>query len=91
MIVILETIEEMLSEDFQPQQTMLFSFGHYEEISGTNDAANISALIASKNIRLEYIIGEGGFIVDNYPLFEDQLMAMVALAEKTYVTLILTA
>ena len=82
MIVILETIEEMLSEGFQPQQTMLFSFGHYQEISGTNNAANISALIASKNIRLEYIIGEGGFIVDNYPLFEDQLMAMVALAEK---------
>jgi carboxypeptidase PM20D1 len=91
VIVILETIEELLSEGFQPQRTMLFSFGHDEEIGGNNGAANISALIASKNIRLEYMIGEGGVIVDNYPLLEDQLMAMVGLAEKSYVTLTLTA
>jgi carboxypeptidase PM20D1 len=91
VIVTLETIEQLLSEGFQPQRTMLFSLGHDEEIGGNNGAANISALIASKNIRLEYVIGEGGVIVDAHPLLDDQLMAMVALAEKTYVTLILTA
>jgi carboxypeptidase PM20D1 len=91
VIVTLETIEQLLSEGFQPQRTMLFSLGHDEEIGGNNGAANISALIASKNIRLEYMIGEGGVIVDAHPLLDDQLMAMVALAEKTYVTLILTA
>jgi carboxypeptidase PM20D1 len=91
VIATLETIEKLLSEGFQPERTMLFSFGHDEEIGGNTGAANISALIASKNIRLEYMIGEGGLIVDAYPLLDGQLMAMIALAEKTYVTLTLTA
>jgi len=91
VIATLGAIEHLLSEGFQPERTMLFSFGHDEEIGGDNGAANISALIASKNIRLEYIIGEGGVIVDAHPLLSDQLLVMVALAEKTYVTLTLTA
>jgi carboxypeptidase PM20D1 len=91
VIATLETIEKLLSEGFQPERTMLFSFGHDEEIGGNTGAASISALIASKNIRLEYMIAEGGLIVDAYPLLDGQLMAMIALAEKTYVTLTLTA
>lgn len=91
VIATLEAIERLLAEGFQPERTLLFSLGHDEEIGGDNGAANISALIASKNIRLEYMIGEGGVIVDGHPLLGDELLAMVALAEKTYVTLTLTA
>jgi carboxypeptidase PM20D1 len=67
VIATFEAVEQLLAAGFQPERTMMFSLGHDEEIGRDDGAANISALIASKNIRLEYMIGEGGVIGDGGP------------------------
>ncbi len=91
VIATLEAMEALLESDFQPQRTLLFSFAHDEEIGGNDGAANIVKHLQSHNIELQYMIGEGGLVVKNSPLVPGKDIAMVGLAEKTYVTLTLKA
>jgi carboxypeptidase PM20D1 len=89
VIATLEAIAALLKAGFQPTRTLLFSFGHDEEIGGRDGAANLAARIEELGITLEYMIGEGGQVVEGSPFTPGKTMAMVALAEKTYVTLTL--
>lgn len=91
VIATLEAIEALLKEGFKPQRTMLFSFAHDEEIGGDDGAANIVKHLKAQNIQLEYMIAEGGLILEGNPLVPGRDMAMIGLAEKTYVTLTLKA
>lgn len=86
-----EALESLLAEGFTPQRTLLFSLAHDEEIGGSNGGAKIAELIEQKGISLEYMVMEGSGIVDSYPMVSGKRMAMIGLAEKTYVTLTLTA
>ena len=91
VIATLEAMNGLLKEGFQPTRTLLFSFAHDEEIGGRDGAANLAARIEERGITLEYMIGEGGQVVEDSPFTPGKTMAMVALAEKTYVTLTLRA
>lgn len=91
VIATLEAVEGLLREGFQPQRTLLFSFAHDEEIGGSEGAANIVRHLQEKGIELQYMIAEGGLIVAGNPLLPERDMAMIGLAEKTYVTLTLRA
>lgn len=91
VISTLEAMEGLLAEGFEPERSLLFSFGHDEEIGGREGAANIAAHLEDKNIELAYLVGEGGIIVEDNPMLPSKPMAMVNLAEKTYATLTLVA
>ncbi len=91
VIATLEAIEVLLAQQYQPQRSLYFSFAHDEEIGGAEGAANISAHLKQAGVQLAYMIGEGGLVVENNPLLKGKTMAMVALAEKTYITLTLHA
>ncbi|TDG13531.1 M20/M25/M40 family metallo-hydrolase [Seongchinamella unica] len=91
VIATLEAVETLVGEGFQPERTLLFSFAHDEEIGGTEGAANIVRHLQDKGIELQYMIAEGGLIVEGNPLLPGRAMAMIGLAEKTYVTLTLRA
>ncbi len=91
VIGLFETIETLIGEGFAPARTLYFSIGHDEEIGGHEGSGRIAQLLEERGVRLAYMIGEGGGMMVGHPLLPDRLLAMIALAEKTFVTLTLTA
>lgn len=91
VIATLEALETLLNDGFVPERTLIFTFAHDEEIGGEQGAANIASHLAAKGVELEFMVGEGGLVVEGNPMLPGKSMAMIALAEKTYVTLTLKA
>ncbi|MEH6524592.1 MAG: M20 family peptidase [Sneathiella sp.] len=91
VFAILEAAEIQLAAGFNPKRTIFFAFGHDEELGGGNGAAKISALLESRGIRLAFTLDEGMVIVDGIMPGVEEPIAFIALAEKGYLTLKLTA
>ena len=91
VIASLEAMETLLQEGYAPERTLLFAFGHDEEIGGKQGAKKIAQHLKQKNIELEYVIGEGGLLINDHPILPSSTVAMIALAEKSYLTLTLNA
>jgi len=87
---ILEAAEALIQQGFHPKRTIYFAFGHDEEVSGTRGAKAIAALLASRGVRLDYVIDEGLLITHGVMPGLDKPAALVGLAEKGYATLVLT-
>lgn len=88
---ILEAAETLLATGFSPKRTLYFGFGHDEEIGGENGAAKIAQLFAERDIKLSFTVDEGMVVVQGvFPGIDDPI-AFIALAEKGYLTVTLTA
>jgi carboxypeptidase PM20D1 len=87
LLGILEAIEVLLEEGFQPRRTVYLAFGHDEEVGGEQGARKIAALLQSRNIQLEYVLDEGGLIVQGIIPDLPGPVALVGIAEKGYVSL----
>lgn len=86
LISIVEAAEKLLAENFQPERTIYFSFGHDEEIGGKGAIA-AAALLKSRNIEAEFIMDEGGYItLDKMPGITKPL-ALLGTSEKGYLSL----
>jgi carboxypeptidase PM20D1 len=79
---VLEGIEKLLAEGFEPDRTILLAFGYDEEIGGAEGAPHIVRLLKSRGIRLEYIVDEGGAVVPGTMFGIKDNIAAVAIAEK---------
>ncbi|MFQ6116332.1 MAG: M20 family peptidase, partial [bacterium] len=90
MMGILEAVEALLRDGFQPMRTVYIAFGHDEEIGGLKGAAKIAELFQSRNIQFEYVLDEGGTIVQGIIPGLSGIVAIVGIAEKGYVSLELT-
>lgn len=90
VIAILEAVEQLLAQGFQPQRTVYLAFGHDEEIGGQNGAAKIATLLDSRKVELEYVLDEGGNITNGIIPNVSQSVALVGIAEKGYLSLELT-
>lgn len=91
VISTMEALETLLREGYQPKRTLLFSIVHDEEIGGHEGAANVAAYLRNTKVKLAYMLGEGGMLMQDNPLLPERSIAMISLAEKTYVTLSLSA
>lgn len=89
MIAALEGLEILLKEGKTPRRTILFCFGHDEELRGTYGAYEISKYLESQGVRLEYVIDEGGTILDGKLLGIDNKIALIGTCEKGYADFIL--
>ena len=89
---LLEAAEILLKQGFQPKRTILFAFGHDEEIGGAHGAKEIAKYLRDTNIHPEFIMDEGGTIlhgtVPGVP--ESTPVALIGIAEKGYVSFELT-
>ena len=61
---ILEAVELLLAQGFQPKRTIYLAFGHDEEIGGRNGAVKLAALLQSRGVTFDYILDEGSAIAD---------------------------
>jgi carboxypeptidase PM20D1 len=87
----LEAAEQMAKEGFRPKRTIYFAFGHDEEVGGTRGAKAIAATLASRGVRLDFVLDEGLLITEGIVKGLDKPAALIGVAEKGYATLVLTA
>ena len=62
LIGILEAVEQMLREGFEPTRTVILSFGHDEELGGAFGAQAIVEKLHSRGVDPELVLDEGGMI-----------------------------
>ncbi len=84
---ILEAVEILVREGFQPKRTVFLALGHDEEIGGLNGANRIADLLRSRSVRLEYVLDEGLAIVRDVIPGISGPVALIGIAEKGYVSL----
>ncbi|MEH6557145.1 MAG: M20 family peptidase [Oceanicoccus sp.] len=86
VISMMEAAEALLSQGFQPQRTVYFSFGHDEEVSGLSGAGEIARQLKDEGIQFAWSLDEGSFVLDGL-LPVDKPVAMINVAEKGYVSI----
>lgn len=82
VITILEAVEGLVAENFRPRRTVLLAFGHDEEVGGDEGALAIAKLLESRNVRLQWVLDEGGVIASGMVPGIDTQVAVVGVAEK---------
>jgi acetylornithine deacetylase/succinyl-diaminopimelate desuccinylase-like protein len=87
----LEAAEAMAKAGFHPRRTIYFAFGPDEEVAGTRGAKVIAATLASRGVRLDFVLDEGLLITEGLVKGLDKPAALIGVAEKGYATLVLTA
>lgn len=90
LISIMEAAEKLLIENYQPERTIYFAFGHDEELGGTGAQA-IVVLMKSRNIVPEMVLDEGGIITKDKVPGMTKPVALIGTSEKGYLSLQLTA
>jgi carboxypeptidase PM20D1 len=79
---ILEAVELLLGQGFQPKRTIYLAFGHDEEVGGRSGAGKIVALLQSRGVRPDYILDEGSAITDGIIPGVSAPIALIGIAEK---------
>lgn len=91
MIALLEGLESILARKEKPVRSIYLCFGHDEEITGKDGAKNIVEYLYQNNIRMEYVVDEGGAIMDGSLLGINGKIALIGTCEKGYVDYKLTS
>lgn len=89
LLSILEAAELLAREGFKPKRTIYFAFGHDEEVGGRRGAKAIAALLASRNVKLDFVIDEGLVITDGILKGLTKPAALIGIGEKGFATLTL--
>jgi carboxypeptidase PM20D1 len=87
LIAVMEAVETLLERGFQPRRSIYLAFGHDEEISGHQGAAQIAAWFKEQGIELEAVVDEGVAVVKGILPGVSSPVALVGNAEKGYLTL----
>jgi len=91
LISILEAAERLAISGFQPQRTIMFAFGEDEEVGGAKGNATIAKALQSRGTHFAWVLDEGSSVLSEpYPGVR-RPVALIATAEKGFVTLELTA
>jgi carboxypeptidase PM20D1 len=91
VVGILEAVETLLGEGFNPARTVYLAFGHDEEVGGMRGAREIAALLQRRGVQLEMVLDEGGALADGMVPDIVAPIALVGVVEKGYVTMELVA
>ena len=87
---ILEAVDALLREGYQPKRTIYLAFGHDEEVGGSQGAPKLAETLASKKVRLDYVIDEGSSVVQGIIPGVACPVAVIGLSEKGYLSIELT-
>lgn len=89
LVTILEAANALATAGFKPARTILFAFGHDEEVSGTGAAA-MSKVLKDRGVKPWFAIDEGMAVVQKYPM-TGKPVALIGISEKGYATMRVTA
>jgi carboxypeptidase PM20D1 len=91
VLAILEAVEHLLHQGFQPQSTVYLTFGHDEELGGPKGAAQMARLLADRGVQAELVLDEGGSLIEGALPGIGGMVACVGIAEKGSVSVEVTA
>ena len=86
MISILEAVERLISENFQPERTIYLAFGHDEEIRGLRGARIIASALKERGVDEEFILDEGMAVTNGMVPFIKKPVALIGTSEKGYLS-----
>ncbi len=86
----LEAVELLLGTGFHPKRTILFAFGHDEELGGYAGAAELSKIIRARYGKVAFLVDEGGTMSHGMMPGVKPMVALVAVAEKSSASVELT-
>jgi len=84
-MAILEAMELLIKQGYEPKRTIYIAFGHDEEIGGTGQAEIVRRL-QERQVRIEAVLDEGGSIVQGSVPGVKGPVALVGVAEKGFLT-----
>lgn len=87
LICVMEAIETLLEEGYQPDRDVYLCFAHDEEVNdnGLSGAVDIVKTLKSRGIHLDSVLDEGGaFLTVKIKGIIDQTIAGIGMAEKGY-------
>lgn len=87
VIGILEAVQMLINEGFQPQRTIYLAFGHDEEVGGELGAVAIVNYLKEKGVAAEYVLDEGYAITQKLIPGIETDVAMIGIAEKGSTTI----
>ena len=88
VMALMEAMELTLAKGEKLQRTVYFSFGHDEEVGGKQGAAQIAKYFAEQDISFEFVLDEGGVILDKGMMPNvDKQVAIIGVAEKGFVNI----
>ncbi len=93
LICLMEAVETLLEEGFQPKRTVYLCFGHNEETMalGNSGAGAIMETLKERGIELDSVVDEGGGMLDvNIKHILEANVAGIGVAEKGYIDFKLT-
>jgi carboxypeptidase PM20D1 len=90
MISILEAVERLLTENYQPERTVYLAFGHDEEINGIRGAAVIAAALKDRGVEAEFVLDEGSSVLVGLVPMISSPVALIGTSEKGYLSVTIT-
>jgi carboxypeptidase PM20D1 len=81
LVALLEAAEFLAAQGRRPVRTIMFAFGHDEEIGGEGGAALIVAELARRNVQAWFVLDEGMAALDRHPL-TGAPAAMIGISER---------
>jgi carboxypeptidase PM20D1 len=91
LLSMLEGVEYLLKDGFQPARSIYLAFGFDEEVSGKQGAGKIAAHLKSQGTEFEYITDEGDLIITGAVPGIQAPVALIGMAEKGFLSLELSA
>jgi len=85
----MEAVEMLVASGYKPPRTVYLAFGADEEVGGPRGAAQIAALLKSRGVQLDFVIDEGLLVLDGVVPGVKQPTALVGVAEKGYMSVVL--
>lgn len=89
LVALLEAGEALAARGIQPERTIIIVSGHDEETRGRGAQA-AAILLRQRGVRAWMVLDEGSAIIEDHPVTKGPA-ALIAVAEKGYVTLKITA
>lgn len=89
LIAILEAADALAREGWSPRRTLLFIFGHDEEVSGSGAEAAFD-LLSRRGVTPFMVLDEGFAVLAEFPLTGGPA-ALIGVAEKGYLSVEITA
>ena len=82
VVAILEAVEWLLSQGFEPRRTIYLAFGHDEELGGFSGAAEIAAILKERAGKLAFLVDEGGVVAEGLMPGVSRPVALIGVVEK---------
>ena len=91
VVAIMESVEALVVSGHAPKRTIYLSFGHDEEIGGSDGAGAVAVYLKDQGVQMAWSLDEGSMILVDVIAGLDSPVASINVAEKGYVSLDITA